>query len=240
MTPLPSLGGRAPCEVVMGIRPVFPNSLLGKYVPTLGVNEYIDKLLKYQNDAWDDCKRLAEEHAEEVIASESAGKSRQMRPLMVGDYVLVRTPPVPAAQRGPNRFEPKTYPELFRITRGSKHSFWVEYASNREAVPPFVMPVHAERLVKIDLPTFELDEHQPRCLEILSPGKDEIDGWERYYVEKFGMDGKVLLRHAVNVGHLEWVDLSTERYRWILRSSGEELKDSPEPQSVESEQIAVG
>ena len=240
MTPLPSLNGRAPCEVVMGIRPVFPSVLMGEYVPSLGVDEYIDKLLKYQNDAWNDCRRVAEEHAEELEASEASGRSRQMKPLVVGDYVLVCKPPLPTTQRGPNRFERRTYPELFRITRGSKHTFWVEYASNREQLPPFDLPVHAERLVKIDLPTFELDEHQPRCLEILRPGEDEEEGWERYYVERFGVDGQVLLRHSVNLGHTEWVDLSRERYRWILRSSGEDLKDSPEPQVLESESVAVG
>ena len=240
MTPLPSLNGRAPCEVVMGIRPVFPSILMGEYVPSLGVNEYVDKLLKYQNDAWNDCKRVAEEHAEELQASESAGRARQMKPLNVGDFVLVCKPPLPSTQRGPNRFERRTYPELFRITRGSRHTFWVEYASNRELTTPFDLPVHAERLIKIDLPTFELDEHQPRCLEILRPGEDEEEGWERYYIEKFGVDGQVLLRHSINSGHTEWVDLSRERYRWILRSSGEELRNSPEPQGPESESVAVG
>ncbi len=95
-------------------------------------------------------------------------------------------------------------------------------------------------MIKIDLPTFELDEHQPRCLEILRPGEDEEEGWERYYIERFGADGQVLLRHSTNLGHTEWVDLSRERYRWILRSSGEELADSPEPRGPESESIAVG
>ena len=99
MTPLPSLNGRAPCEVVMGIRPVFPSILMGEYVPSLGVNEYVDKLLKYQNDAWNDCKRVAEEHAEELQASESAGRARQMKPLNVGDFVLVCKPPLPSTQR---------------------------------------------------------------------------------------------------------------------------------------------
>ena len=231
MTPLPSLNGRAPCEVVMGIRPVFPSVLMGEYVPSLGVDEYIDKLLKYQNDAWTDCIRVAKEHAEEIEGSESTGKSRTMEPLSIGDFVLVCKPPLPTTQRGPNRFERRTYPELFRICRGSVHTFWVEYASNKDQKPPFEMPAHAERLIKIDLPTFELDEHQPRCLEILRPGEDEEEGWEKYYIERFGVDGHVYLRSAVNRGHTEWVDLSRERYRWILRDSDDEPIGSVEPPS---------
>ena len=244
MMPLPSLNGRSPCEVVLGIRPVFPSILTGEYVPTLGVDEYVDKLLKYQNEAWNDCLRVAKEHAEEISGSESAGKSRQMEPLKVGDYVLVCKPPLPTTQRGPNRFERRTYPEIFRITRGSTHTFHVEYASNRELKPPFDLPVHAERLVKIDLPTFELDEHQPRCLELLNPGADDEDGWEKYYIEKFGVDGRVFLRHGTSPSHAEWVDLSEVKYRWVLRSSEGELEDAQpipeEPHLSSDEQLAVG
>ena len=73
----------------------------------------------------------------------------------------------------------------------------------------------ADRLVKLDLPTMELEKHQPRVIEIHDNVKDE---WNRATITRMSADGSVeLLMHES--GETErLVDLSEERYRWVLEN----------------------
>ena len=68
------------------------------------------------------------------------------------------------------------------------------------------------------MPVLEPDARQPRCLEILPKGADPDTGWETWYVERMGLDGKVDLRRGQPPHDREWVGLSEEKYRWVLRA----------------------
>ena len=114
------------------------------------------------------------------------------------------------------RFQERVYPEIFRVTKGSNHTFWVEYAVGREKEVPFTLPLPAVRLVKIEMPPIHLDPEQPRRLEILPQGGDEHAAWEQWVVEGFGVDGRVRLRSILDPGIVEWRDLSECRYRWLV------------------------
>ena len=212
MTPLEALGGRSPCEVVTGIKPKLPFSLFGEAnVEAVSSDDYVNRLAGYMKETYKDVSRIAADHAEDM---KGRGSGRMSAALLPGDLVLVTKPPETHGRPGPNRFQKRTYPEVFRIKRGSGHSFWVEYVSDRERQPPFSMPVNAERLVKISLPTLQLDEDQPRRLEILPDGADEADGWEKWTLQSFQVDGSVKLRKEEPPHEEEVFDLSTQRYRW--------------------------
>ena len=76
--------------------------------------------------------------------------------------------------------------------------------------------INAERLVKLDMPELAFEAGQPRELEMLEPDADPVDGWVRYRIEKFSADGMVLLSKAGDPQVRDWVDLSTQRYRWVV------------------------
>ena len=82
-----------------------------------------------------------------------------------------------------------------------------------EEATVFHQPIHAERLVKVDMPELELDPNQHRRLEIHQPGTDL---WKEHTVERFSVDGRVLLRSSTNPADTLWTDLATKRYRWVL------------------------
>ena len=77
----------------------------------------------------------------------------------------------------------------------------------------FKQPVSAERLVKMDLPALGLDPGQPRRLELHHAESDE---WIRYDIDRFAVDGRVLLRRLDPPGRGVWTDLSEQRYRWVV------------------------
>ena len=75
---------------------------------------------------------------------------------------------------------------------------------------PFKQPLHAERLVKLDMPELELRADQPRRLEMRTR---EAQPFNEYVVERFAADGRVYLRTPG--GSAEWHDLSRCEYRWL-------------------------
>ena len=66
------------------------------------------------------------------------------------------------------------------------------------------------------MPEFDIDPNQPRELEINEDPSDPDEGWVRYRIEKFSVDGTVLLRSHEHRNRIKWVDLSKCRYRWIV------------------------
>ena len=75
---------------------------------------------------------------------------------------------------------------------------------------PFIQPVNADRLVRLDMPELELSADQPRRLEMRTgPAQD----FSEYHIERFGVDGRVLLR--LEGGNAEWYDLTKCEYRWL-------------------------
>ena len=64
------------------------------------------------------------------------------------------------------------------------------------------------------MPELELDANQCRRLEIHEPGADTWDAWD---VEKFAVDGRVLLRSVIRPATADWTDLGSKRYRWFIK-----------------------
>ena len=83
----------------------------------------------------------------------------------------------------------------------------------KSEVVPFIQPVHAERLVKLDMPELDLDPRQSRFLDLHDARSDE---WIRWYVERYSIDGRVRIRNVHAPEDVEWVDLSRKRYRWVM------------------------
>ena len=92
----------------------------------------------------------------------------------------------------------------------------VRCVGDQSKIPPMKMPVNAENLIKVDMPEFDIDPNQPRELELHEDPSDPDAGWVRYRIEKFSVDGTVLLRNHDNRNRVKWVDLAKCRYRWIV------------------------
>ena len=90
-------------------------------------------------------------------------------------------------------------------------TFRVEDPVEPRAELPFLQPLNAERLIKIDMPELQLDVDQNRKLEI-----EESGSWVPYTIERFAADGRVQLRRTDGVEDRRWCDLSEHRYRWVL------------------------
>ncbi len=132
--------------------------------------------------------------------------------LNVGDLVLVKREPT-IRRDGPLRFQSRVYPETYKISRKvGRLTFEVASITDPSEGVPFLNPLHAERLVKLDMPELELDPRQSRLVEVYN---SSTDNWTRYKIEKYAIDGRVMLRDVVNPALVDWHDLSELRYRWV-------------------------
>ena len=130
--------------------------------------------------------------------------------LQVGDAVAVRVGPS-ALRDGPLRLQPRTRLELYRVRRKIRpRAVSLVSAVDPAAAAPFVQPLNAERLVKVDLPGLALDPAAPRRLVLDS----ETTTWAAWNVKRYSVDGRVRLRQVNDASKCEWVDLSQLRYRW--------------------------
>ena len=78
---------------------------------------------------------------------------------------------------------------------------------------PFTQPLHADRLVKLDMPELTLEPGQPRRLQLR---EGVADVWTEYYIDRFGADGRVRLNLPDGAAQSRrWVDLTTCEYRWL-------------------------
>ena len=89
-------------------------------------------------------------------------------------------------------------------------TFFVADLVDPDAHIPFMQPVNADRLVRLDMPELELSANQPRRLEMRA---SDTQPFNEYTIEKFGVDGRVLLR--LEGGNAEWHDLTQCEYRWL-------------------------
>ena len=103
---------------------------------------------------------------------------------------------------------------MFVIKRKvSPTTFVVEDLVDKDLVPGFTQPLHAERLVKLDMPELELSPDQPRRLELR---ETPLQPWNEYTIDRFGADGRVRLCLAGGAAQTrKWVDLSKCEYRWL-------------------------
>ncbi len=106
-------------------------------------------------------------------------------------------------------------PGVYRIVQlVGPLTFRVADIAGPEAPTSFMQPLlHAERLVKLDIPELELDDRQPRRLE--TKARDGED-WELCEIERFAADGRVQVRPAAG-GDGRCVGLSVHGYRSVAR-----------------------
>ena len=206
--PMKCLGGRSPYEVVTGLKPRMPDALRrGLPVEAVGVDQYVKDLLNHLRDVYAGVERQALEDAEEA-AAEAAG--RVNAELELGDSVLVRREPT-AARQGPTRFQERVYPGIYEIMeKVSPSTFRVRDLADHRAVVGFDQPLHASRLIKLDLPEVELSPSQPRRLLMRTR---VTQPWNEYTIERFAADGRVRLR--LKDGECGWYDLSECEYTWL-------------------------
>ena len=99
------------------------------------------------------------------------------------------------------------------VRKVSPGTFVVGDLVDKDYVCPFKQPVSAERLVKLDMPELELEPGQPRRLELRETLQDD---WGQYTIEKFGADGRVLIKlDGGGAQTRRWVDLTRCEYRWL-------------------------
>ena len=86
----------------------------------------------------------------------------------------------------------KVLPGIYIIKRKiGPSTFIVEDLVDKTVVLRFKQPLNADRLVKFDMPEFELSADQPKRLEMRTMPTQPFN---EYRIEKFGIDGRVLLR----------------------------------------------
>merc|ERR1712115_487056 len=124
---------------------------------------------------------------EAIEKNEANMGGRLSSELNVGDAVLVKRENTPESQRrGPTRFTQRVYPGTFVIKKKiSPSTFVVEDLVDKEYVPGFHQPVHAERLIKLDMPELGLRPGQPRRLEMRESPQQP---WNTYEIDRFGVD----------------------------------------------------
>ena len=89
----------------------------------------------------------------------------------------------------------------------------VEDLVDKEYVPKFHQPLHAERLVRLDMPELGLEPGQPLRLEMR---ESATDPWNVYRLERFGADGRVRLQLDEGGAQTrKCVDLTKCEYRWL-------------------------
>ena len=119
--------------------------------------------------------------------------------------------------RGLHFFHERVYDGIFVITKKvSPSTFVVEDLVDKSFDPPFIQPLHAERLVKLDMPELELRLGQPRNIEMRERETQPFNVW---VIERFGSDGRVFVRVEGaadgDVSSGRWVDLTKCEYRWV-------------------------
>jgi len=150
------------------------------------------------------------ETADEAMAEAEGLESKEVK---VGDLVLIKTDPS-VGRAGPLRFQPRVHPNIYRIKRQvQRHTFEIECVHDPSEVINFLQPIHADRIIVLDMPELDLTPDQRRLLEVYNEASDR---WVRHRIERFSVDGRVQLRDRDNPTSIEWFDLSKVRYRWVI------------------------
>ena len=209
--PMACLGGRSPYEVVTGLKPRFPRAITGAIpVEEKTVDAYVKDLIESLREVHTSVNRTTLEAIERDASTMSGRISAE---LMVGDTVLVRRPAT-VERKGPTRFQERSYPEIYVIkSKVSPTTFVVRDLVDEDRPIPFTQPLHADRLVKLDMPELTLEPGQPRRLQL----REGVgDAWTEYYIDRFGADGRVRLNLPDGAAQSRrWVDLTKCEYRWL-------------------------
>ena len=122
--PMACLGGRTPYEVVTGLKPRFPRSVIGALpIEQRTVDAYVKDLLDGLREVHSSVQRSTLAAIERDEASMAGHLSSE---LSVGDTVLVRREPT-AERKGPTRFQQRVYDGVYVIkSKVSPSTFVVE------------------------------------------------------------------------------------------------------------------
>ena len=224
ITPSDTLVQRSPYQVVTGLQPKLPRALIGDSpVITLGVGEYVSKLLEYLRSCYRSVRAQTEALREEQEVQAQEGGTYGME-LNVGDLVMIRLS-AGNKPKGSRRFHSKVQPEYWRIKEKiSPQTFRLCSADDESVIHEYTQA--AENLIRIELPELDFDPTRKRIIDI----SDKASGrWVRMRIEKFSVDGRCLLRrlvprpgaHPILTQYDEdvetrWVDLSRHIYRWVV------------------------
>ena len=205
------LGGRSPYEVVTGLKPRLPRTALGALpVEMRTVNSYVTDLMTHLREVHATVQRVA---LEEIEKTETTLGGHISAELEVGDPVLVRREAT-VRREGPTRFQSRVYEGVYKILKKiSPTTYTVGDLNDADYVPPFKQPLHAERLIKLDMPELELQPGQPRKLELR---ENPLQPWNTYVIDRFGADGRVRIELEGGAAQTKkWVDLTQCEYRWL-------------------------
>ena len=177
------------------------------------VDDYAKDVITYLKEVHTAVQRVKIETVERDENTMAGALSHELH---VGDNVFARREKVPDRERkGPTRFHERVYDGIYVIVKKvSPTTFVVEDLVDKSFDPPFLQPLHAERLVKLDMPELELRPDQPRRVEIRERETQLFNMWK---IERFGSDGRVFVRldgaAADDMSSGEWIDLTRCAYR---------------------------
>ena len=215
-----ALNGRSPFEVVWGFQPQIPTTLAGALpVQNMGVDAYVQELVKYFEYTHRDVNRHMKEIAEAKEGTEHGAKEPT---LAVGDVVL-RLKDHSNAPKGTHRFDGRCDGTLYRVHRAAgPNTVELERLDGSVVVDLRGKPtlVDAYNLIKCDLPEFEVNynPNEKRRLEIQHPTDHNI--WNRATLENFTADGKAALRFDNQPATVTYYDLTQTRFRWLYHEPG--------------------
>ena len=212
ITPMKVLGGRSPYEVVTGLVPRLPRSLmLDGDVEEITPDTYAEGLLVHLRDTYRSLTRMQQEVFEK---DELDIPGRNSSELVVGDLVLVKRDKRHMEESdGPRKFAPKTYPHPYRIRKKIGHNaFVLEDVTVPGAQVPFNNPQNATNLVRVDMPEVDVTASVGKHIEVFD---NETSSWVPWLVMKVVVDGRVQLRSVRDVSVVKWVELEKHRYRWV-------------------------
>ena len=170
--PMKALGGRSPYEVVTGMRPKLPSSMLVRHpVQDMTVDEYAESLVEYLRDM---NLRLRAQMQDAADAAEQDAEGPLSRELHVGDLVLRRRNDKQirqAAGGAPARFTRSVDSDVYRVIRraaGQGLAYYLANHADPSAELPFSQPVGRKHLIKLDMPELNRDPTRgPTRVEIL-------------------------------------------------------------------------
>ena len=220
ITPLESLGGRSPYQTVTGLQPRLPR-LMSCSGPVLavGVSEYVDNLVSYLKTTYKAVQQT-QKGMREIKDIQAQDEGTLGMELQVGDTVMLRMDPT-VKRAGATRFQPKVRDGLWEITaKISPQTF--KLCAHGDRTVPYGGTVSADNLIRVVLPTLEMDPSQPRLVEIF---RNTTGEWDRFRIDKFAVDGRVFLKRLKKNPRNDrweadpmgvWRDLSESLYRWVV------------------------
>ena len=113
-TPLESLGGRSPYQVVTGLVPKMPRAVLQQHgtIP-VGIDEYMSRVSKYLKDTYRSVKKTvsANQERKDIAAQDDGTVGMELN---VGDVVMRRIDQIDK-RAGPRRFQPRVKKVMYVV-----------------------------------------------------------------------------------------------------------------------------